>query len=63
MPWISPDWTICFDLRRMKMNSSDEKAIQYAPKSKSLSVPDAMLPRYQEIVTLTDALCTEKLNA
>jgi hypothetical protein len=32
------------------------------PKSKSLSVPDAMQPRYQEIVALTDALCQEKLN-
>ena len=32
------------------------------PKSKNLSVPNAMQPRYQEIVTLTDALCQEKLN-
>ena len=31
-------------------------------KSKSLSVPDAMQLRYQEIVALTDALCQEKLN-
>ena len=33
------------------------------PKSNSLSVPDAMQTRYQEIVTWTDALCLEKLNA
>jgi hypothetical protein len=33
-----------------------------ASKQKSLSVPDAMQVRYQEIVALTDALCTEKLN-
>ena len=33
------------------------------PKSKSLSVPDNMQPRYQEIVILTDAVCQEKLNA
>jgi hypothetical protein len=32
-------------------------------KSKSISVPEAMQPRYQEIVALTDALCQEKLNA
>lgn len=32
-------------------------------KSKSLSVPEAMQPRYQEIVALTDVLCQEKLNA
>ncbi len=32
-------------------------------KSKSLSVPEAMQPRYQEIVAMTDALCQEKLNA
>ncbi len=34
-----------------------------SPKSKSLSVPEAMQPRYLEIVALTDALCQEKLNA
>jgi hypothetical protein len=32
-------------------------------KNKGLSIPDAMLVRYQEIVTLTDTLCQEKLNA
>lgn len=32
------------------------------PKSKSLSVPDTMEPRYQKIIALTDALCQEKLN-
>jgi hypothetical protein len=31
-------------------------------KSKSLSVPEALQPRYAEIVALTDALCREKLN-
>jgi hypothetical protein len=33
------------------------------PKLKSLSVPDTLQPRYQEIVTMTDTLCQEKLNA
>jgi hypothetical protein len=33
------------------------------PRSKSLTVPDAMQSRFQEITTLTDALCKEKLNA
>ena len=33
------------------------------PKSRSLSVPDAMQPRYQEIIALIDMLCQEKLNA
>lgn len=33
------------------------------PKPKSLSVPEAMQPRCQEIVALTDALCQERLNA
>ena len=32
------------------------------PRSKSLSVPDAMQPRFQEICALTDLLCDEKLN-
>lgn len=32
------------------------------PKSKSLSVPEAIRPRYEEIVALTDALCSERLN-
>jgi hypothetical protein len=32
-------------------------------KLKPLSVPDAMRPRYEEIITLTDAMCQEKLNA
>jgi hypothetical protein len=32
------------------------------PRSKSLSVPDAMQPRFQEICALTDSLCEEKLN-
>jgi len=32
------------------------------PKPKSLSVPDAMRLRFQEICALTDALCKEKLN-
>lgn len=32
------------------------------PKTKSLSVPDAMQARYAEIIELTDALCREKLN-
>jgi len=31
-------------------------------KTKSLSVPEAMLSRYEEITALTDALCREKLN-
>ncbi len=31
-------------------------------KSKSLSVPEALRPRYDEIVALTDALCKEHLN-
>ncbi len=31
-------------------------------KSKSMSVPEAILPRYQEIIALTDRLCQEKLN-
>ena len=35
----------------------------HAPRSKSLSVPDAMQSRFQEIFTLTDALCIERLNA
>ena len=34
-----------------------------SPKSKSLSVPDAMQPRFQEICALTDMLCEEKLNS
>lgn len=33
------------------------------PRSKSLTVPDAMQPRFQEVSTLTDMLCKEKLNA
>jgi len=32
------------------------------PKPKSLSVPDAMRSRVQEISTMTDALCKDKLN-
>ena len=32
------------------------------PKTKSLSVPEAMQPHYNEITALTDALCREKLN-
>ncbi len=32
------------------------------PKSKSLSVPEALRPRYDEIVAFTDALCVEHLN-
>jgi hypothetical protein len=32
------------------------------PKTKSLSVPEAMQARYAEITALTDALCLEKLN-
>jgi hypothetical protein len=32
-------------------------------KSKSMSVPEAILPRFQEIITLTNGLCQEKLNA
>jgi hypothetical protein len=32
------------------------------PKTKSLSVPEAAQPRYNEITALTDALCREKLN-
>ena len=31
-------------------------------KSKSLSVPESMRTRYAEIISLTDALCHEKLN-
>lgn len=31
-------------------------------KSKSLSVPEIMQTRYEEIIALTDALCKEKLN-
>jgi hypothetical protein len=33
------------------------------PKSKNISVPQAMQACYQEIVSLTDALCQEKLNS
>ena len=33
-----------------------------SPKSKNLSVPEALRPRYEEIVALTDALCREYLN-
>lgn len=33
------------------------------PRSKSLSVPDAMQPRFLEICALTNMLCNEKLNA
>jgi hypothetical protein len=32
------------------------------PKTKSLSVPESMQSRYDEITALTDALCSEKLN-
>ena len=32
------------------------------PKTKSLTVPEAMQSRYDEISALTDALCHEKLN-
>ncbi len=32
------------------------------PKTKSLSVPEAMQARYAEITALTDAFCLEKLN-
>lgn len=32
------------------------------PKTKSLSVPEAMQARYAEITALIDALCHEKLN-
>jgi len=32
------------------------------PKSKSLSVPEALRPRYEEIIALTDVLCKEHLN-
>lgn len=32
------------------------------PKSKRLSVPGAMQPRFQEIAALADALCSERLN-
>jgi hypothetical protein len=32
------------------------------PKSKSLSVPESLRSRYEEIVTFTDALCKEHLN-
>jgi hypothetical protein len=32
------------------------------PKTKNLSVPEAMQPRYNEITALTDALCREKLD-
>ena len=32
------------------------------PKTKSLSVPEPMLPFYEAITALTDALCREKLN-
>jgi len=32
-------------------------------RSKSESVPNAMKPRYDEIVTVTDAFCDEHLNA
>jgi hypothetical protein len=33
-----------------------------SPKTRSLSVPEAMQPRHNEITALTDALCQEKLN-
>ena len=32
------------------------------PKPKSLSVPNAMQPRYHEIVALTDTICQKRLN-
>ena len=32
------------------------------PETKSLAVPESMLPRYEAIIALTDALCREKLN-
>ncbi|MCX6081956.1 MAG: DUF6398 domain-containing protein [Chloroflexi bacterium] len=32
------------------------------PTSKSLSVPEALIPIYTDIVALTDALCREKLS-
>jgi hypothetical protein len=32
------------------------------PKTKSLTVPEVMQSRYDEISALTDALCREKLN-
>ena len=32
------------------------------PKTKTLSVPQAMQPRYAEIVAFTDSFCSEKLN-
>ncbi len=32
------------------------------PTTKSLSVPESMLPHYEAIIALTDALCREKLN-
>lgn len=32
------------------------------PKRKSLSVPEAMRSRYEEIITITDTLCKEHLN-
>jgi hypothetical protein len=32
------------------------------PKTKSLTVPEAMQARYAEITVLTDALCRDKLN-
>ena len=33
------------------------------PKPKSLSVPDVLQPRYQEVVAWTEAVCQENLNA
>jgi hypothetical protein len=32
------------------------------PKTKSLSVPEPMLPTYEAITALTDTLCREALN-
>jgi hypothetical protein len=34
-----------------------------AQNSKSVKVPESMQPRFQEIVSLTDVLCQEKLNS
>ena len=38
------------------------KGVFMPPKTKSLSVPEAMQARYVEITALTDVLCLEKLN-
>jgi hypothetical protein len=34
-----------------------------AQNSKSVKIPESMRPRFQEIVSFSEALCQEKLNS